>query len=120
MILVDTSIWILHLRSVGSGLGSLLSEGTVMCHPFIIGELACGRIANRSEILSLLGALPMPLVAEPSEVLSFIENHHLMGRGIGFVDANLLASAAITGVPMWTSDRKLRTIAKELGLGYAR
>ena len=119
MILVDTSVWILHLRTGGSGLESLLVEGATMCHPFVIGELACGRISNRTEILSLMGTLPSARVAGQEEVLHFIEYHQLMGRGIGFVDAHLLASAAITGVPLWTSDRKLRRVAKELGLAYA-
>jgi predicted nucleic acid-binding protein len=118
MTLVDTSIWILHLRSGHSELEALLSQGKAMCHPMVIGELACGRLANRVEILSLLSALPQVIAVEHEEVLRFIENHQIMGTGIGIVDAHLLASSAITGVRLWTGDRSLGAVARELGLRY--
>ena len=116
MVLVDTSVWVAHLRQGDIGLEALLQEGRVVCHPFIIGELACGNLKNRSEILSLLQALPGAVKAEPEEVLQFIENFSLMGKGLGYIDLNLLAAARLTGVPLWTLDKKLKEVAMQLGL----
>jgi len=93
MVLVDTSVWVAHLRRGHIGLEALLSEGHVVCHPFIVGELACGNLKNRSEILSLLQALPLATPAEHEEVMQFIENYSLMGKGLGYIDMHLLASA---------------------------
>lgn len=93
MILVDTSVWIDHLRAGDEGLIALLSGNQVLTHPFVIGELACGNLANRREVLRLLGDLPKAPVATHAEVLFFIEQHALMGRGIGYVDAHLIAAA---------------------------
>ena len=118
MILVDTSVWVAHLREGIRGLEALLGEGDVMCHPFIIGELACGNLENRAEILSLLQALPMAAHAEHGEVMHFIESYGLMGKGLGYIDMHLLASAMLTKVPLWTLDKKLNEISSKLGLSF--
>jgi len=118
MILVDTSVWVAHLREGIRGLEALLDEGDVMCHPFIIGELACGNLENRAEILSLLQALPMAAHAEHEEVMHFIESYGLMGKGLGYIDMHLLASAMLTKVPLWTVDKKLNEISSKLGLSF--
>lgn len=94
----------------------MLGEGQVVVHPFVAGELACGRLARRQEILELLAALPQADLADPDEVLTFIERHRLMGTGIGWVDAHLLASAALSRLPLWTLDRRLKRVATGLGL----
>jgi len=118
MILVDTSVWVAHLREGIRGLEALLDEGDVMCHPFIIGELACGNLENRAEILSLLQALPMAAHAEHEEVMHFIESYGLMGKGLGYIDMHLLASAMLTKVRLWTLDKKLNEISSKLGLSF--
>jgi len=118
MVLVDTSVWVAHLRKGNIGLEALLNEGHVVCHPFIIGELACGNLKNRSEILSLLYALPMATHAEHDELMQFIENHSLMGKGLGYIDMHLLASAILSKVPLWTLDKKLNQVSLRLGLAY--
>jgi predicted nucleic acid-binding protein len=118
MVLVDTSVWVAHLRDGDTGLKTLLNEGYVVCHPFIIGELACGNLKNRSEILSLLYALPMATHAEHEEVIQFIENNGLMGKGLGYIDMHLLASAILSKVPLWTLDKKLNQVSLKLGLAY--
>ena len=118
MVLVDTSVWIEHLREGNAGLEALLNEGRVICHPFIIGELACGNIRNRSEILSLLQTLPMARCAEHEEVMKFIGDHRLMGKGLGYVDMHLLASALLTMVPLWTFDMRLSEVSSTLKLQY--
>jgi predicted nucleic acid-binding protein len=116
MVLVDTSIWISHLRDGHPGLKELLFEGKVVCHPFIIGELACGNLQNRREILTLFKALPMAIQAEHEEVLRFIETHKLMGMGLGYIDVHILASALLTGVSVWTQDNPLKKAADNLDL----
>ena len=118
MVLVDTSVWVSHLREGTIGLDALLNKGQVVCHPFIIGELACGNLKNRSGILSLLQALPMAISVEHEEVMQFIETHSLMGKGLGFIDMHLLASAVLTKVPLWTLDRKLNETSLKLGMRY--
>lgn len=118
MVLVDTSVWVTHLRQTQSDLVDLLNDGEVACHPFIIGELACGNLKNRTEILLLLGALPMVVAAEHEEVLQFIESLSLMGKGLCYVDVHLLASVALSRLPIWTLDKKLGQIADLLGLNY--
>lgn len=120
MVLVDTSIWVAHLRQGNTQLEALLNEGTVVCHPFIIGELACGAMKNRVQILSLLQSLPMAKTAEHAEVLPFIEHNRLMGKGLGYVDVHLLASAVLTGVPLWTLDGKLQQSSAKLRIDYKR
>ena len=98
-------------------LASLLAGAEAYCHPFVIGELACGNLRRRPEILALLRNLPEAPVAEHEEVLEFVESHRLMGSGIGWIDAHLLASAALGGMSFWTLDRRLAGIASRLGLG---
>ena len=118
MILVDTSVWVLHLRKTQPGLVELLNEGKVVCHPFIVGELACGNVRNRTIILSLLEALSKAVVVEHEEVLAFIENHDFMGKGLGYIDVHLLASAVLIGLPLWTLDMKLKKAAAGLHCEY--
>jgi len=118
MVLVDTSIWVAHLRHGNRQLERLLMDAEVICHPFIIGELACGNINNRNEILSLLKSLPLAPVLEFDEFLFFIEENQLMRIGIGFVDVNILASAKLAGTPLWTADKKLNLAAINLSLNY--
>ncbi|OGP66458.1 MAG: ribonuclease [Deltaproteobacteria bacterium RBG_16_44_11] len=118
MVLVDTSVWVSHLRDGNDELASLLSDGRVLCHPLIVGELACGNLKDRAVILSFLQLLPMSIEAEHHEVLSFIENNRLMGKGMGYVDVHLITSAVLTGVPVWTLDKKLAQTADSLHIKY--
>jgi predicted nucleic acid-binding protein len=118
MVLVDTSVWVSHLRVGNVGLEKLLSGGEVVCHPFIIGELACGNLKNRREILAHLQSLPMTILAEDEEVLEFIENNQLMGKGLGYIDVHLIASAVLTDVPLWTLDKTLDKLTKKIGINY--
>ena len=120
MVLVDTSIWVAHLRQGNAQLEALLNEGTVVCHPFIIGELACGIMKNRVQIISLLQSLPMAETAEHREVLQFIEHNRLAGKGLGYIDVHLLSSAILTGVPLWTLDRKLQQSSTKLRIDYKK
>lgn len=118
MILVDTSIWIDHLRSGSPALASLLQSDVVCTHDFVIGELACGNLRNRGEVLGLLQSLPRLSAATEEETLFFIEQQHLMGRGIGYIDAHLLAAAVIGDIPIWTKDKSLMAIAEEKAWAY--
>ena len=118
MVLVDTSVWISHFRETHAGLVELLNNGEVVCHPFIIGEVACGNLKNRTSIILLLESLPAALVVEHEEILSFIETRNVMGKGLGYVDVHLLAAALLTGVPLWTLDKKLDKVAGELQCRY--
>jgi predicted nucleic acid-binding protein len=120
MILVDTSVWIQHLRDGEKHLEKLLFDGEVICHTHVIGELACGNIKNRKEIISLLQALPMAPQIEFSEYLYFIEKNQLNGKGIGFVDIHLLASAQLGQLKLWTADKRLKAAASNLGLNYKK
>jgi len=120
MVLVDTSVWVSHLRDGNTDLANLLNDGRVLCHPLIVGELACGNLKDRACILSFLQLLPMSIEAEHDEVLSFIENNRLMGKGMGYVDAHLITSAVLTGVPIWTLDKKLAQTADSLYKNYLR
>lgn len=116
MILVDTSIWIDHFRKGSDDLAALLNKVEVATHPFVIGELSCGNIKNREGILSLLNELPKVTVAEHEEVLELIESRKLMGNGIGWIDAHLLASSLLSGTPLWTADKRLRSVSAILGV----
>ena len=116
MILVDTSVWIEHLRAGSDRLKSLLFDQQVLCHPFVIGELACGTLQKRREILTMLNALPEAHLLEHEEVMSFLEARHLYGRGIGWVDAHLLASTLLTRCTLWTFDKPLRRAAAALNV----
>ncbi|MBA2598698.1 MAG: PIN domain-containing protein [Chloroflexia bacterium] len=119
MILVDTSVWIDHLRSGEPELAAVLDGGQVLMHPFVLGELACGNLKNRGEVLRLLDDLPAAPTATDPEVLGLIERRLLMGRGIGYVDVHLLASAALDDVArLWTRDRRLAAVAAEMELAF--
>jgi predicted nucleic acid-binding protein len=118
MVITDTSIWVTHLRQGSRQLEKLLIDAEVMCHPFIIGELACGNLKNRNEIISLLQSLPMAPTIEFDEFIFFVERNRLMGIGIGFVDVHLLASAQLIGIPLWTADKRLKSAATKLDLAY--
>jgi len=118
MVLVDTSVWVSHLRDGNTELAALLNNGMVLCHPLVIGELACGNLKDRAVILSFLQLLPLGIEAEHEEVLSFIENNRIMGKGIGYTDTQLVASALLTGAPIWTLDKKLAQVAGDLHIQY--
>ena len=115
MILVDSSVWIGHLRSTDEQLMRLLESGQVLTHPSIIGELAVGHLADRTVLLTWLGSLQASLVASHEEILALIENNFLFGRGIGYLDAEILASVRLTtGSRLWTKDRRLLEAARDL------
>ena len=114
MVLVDTSVWVSHFRETNDGLMELLNDGEVVCHPFVVGELACGNLKNRTGIIALLEALPTALVVDHEELLSFIETRKVMGKGLGYIDVHLLAAALLTDVSLWTLDKKLDKVAGEL------
>jgi len=117
VILVDTSIWVDHLRVGDPKLAALLHDGEVLTHPWVIGELALGQLSRRSEILGLLRNLPQAKAATEAEVLDLIENQQLFGLGIGYVDAHLLAATMLTtGAALWTRDKRLAAVAVHLGL----
>jgi predicted nucleic acid-binding protein len=118
MILVDTSVWVAHFRRKDSRLVELLDDGNVACHPFIIGELACGNLNNRGEILYLLQSLPAAVTAEHEEVMQFVNDNRLMGRGLGYIDMHLLVSALLTQVAIWTHDKKLHAVSAQYDLSY--
>ena len=114
--MVDTSIWIDHFNKSDKELTKLLDAGLVCIHPFIIGELACGNISNRSEILALLNALPLAETAFDHEVYTLIESKKLYGIGLGFIDVHILASALIHNVKIWTRDKSLKKVAVNLDI----
>lgn len=118
MVLVDTSVWIDHLRAGDPHLVELLDQGVVIVHDFVIGEIACGNLKNRQEVLSLLSFLPKCKSATHDEALFFINRHRLMGRGIGYVDAGLLASATLSSARLWSRDKRLAAIAEEMGCAH--
>lgn len=121
MILVDTSVWIDHLRAGDTELVVLLQAGHVLAHPFVTGELALGHLSHRSEILGPLNHLPQVKVATDQEVLTLVDNHQLFGLGIGYIDAHLLAATALTiGARLWTRDKRLATVADQLELSDRR
>lgn len=117
MILVDTSIWVDHLRVPDARLVALLDSGQVLGHAFVHGELACGSLRQRALVLSLLDRLPQAILATAEEALLVIERHRLMGTGLGYVDIHLLASAQLTpDARLWTRDRRLAEAARRLDL----
>ena len=120
MVLVDTSIWLDHLRTGYDRLIELLNEGRVLVHPFVIGELACGNIKNRAEILALLHTLPLSTVAEAEEIIDFIDANRLMGKGLGYVDVHMLASAILSNVRLWTGDKPLANTARVMGVDFEK
>ena len=120
MILADTSVWIQHFRHGEPALAGFLSDGLVLMHPFVCGELACGNLKNRSTVLSDLHALPSATSATTTEVLALIESRRLWGRGLGWVDAHLLASALLSHCAFWTLDKQLVEAAVDLRLTVIR
>jgi predicted nucleic acid-binding protein len=118
VILVDTSIWISHLRRGDAHLVEMLEQGEVQTHPMVTGELACGNLPRRKEVLALLSRLPMAPVASHEEALGFIEANRLMGRGIGYVDIHLLAATLLEGTRLWTDDARLAAAARRLFVAY--
>ena len=113
-VLADTSVWVDHLRRRSAALVELLEAGRVHVHPFVIGELACGNLAQRAKILALLSELPAARVLDHDAVLEFVDGSKLMGRGLGWVDVSLLASASVSRLALWTLDRRLARAASEL------
>ncbi|MDA8051981.1 MAG: type II toxin-antitoxin system VapC family toxin [Rhodospirillales bacterium] len=121
MILVDTSVWVDHLRVDNEVLVRLLNAGTVLAHPFVVGELALGHMRQREVLLTALSDLPHADVATDAEVLGFIDRHALLGRGIGYVDVHLLTAVRLTaGAELWTNDKRLHSVANDLGLAMTQ
>jgi predicted nucleic acid-binding protein len=116
MVLADTSVWIEHFRRGEPALAERLADGLVLMHPFVSGELACGNLKNRAVILADLHALPSSTLASNAEVLQLIDDRRLWGRGMGWIDAHLLASALLSNCRLWTLDKRLAKTALELGL----
>ena len=112
--LVDPSVWVDHLRADSPVLRRLLDQDLVKCHPLVIGELACGNMKHRSEVLASLAVLPTTLTVEYDELLTFIDTHKLFGQGLGWIDVHLLASAVLEGASLWTLDQSLRQAARKL------
>jgi predicted nucleic acid-binding protein len=119
VILVDTSIWIDHLRGGNRALAALLQTDVVCTHDFVIGELACGNLRNRAQVLGLMQSLPRLAAATDDETLFFIDKQKLMGRGIGYVDAHLLAATVLRGARLWTKDKILKGIAENGGWAHS-
>ncbi len=121
MILVDTSVWVGHLRASDETLVGLLDAGMVLAHPFVVGELALGTLTQRGTVLEALSDLPRAVVATDGEVLHLIDRHRLFGRGVGYIDIHLLAAVRLTaGAALWTHDKRLHGVAVQLGLAMAR
>jgi predicted nucleic acid-binding protein len=118
MILVDTSVWIDHLHNANEGLKELLLSNQVCIHPYILGELSCGNISNRNEVLSLFRALPIIDAALDEQVFAFIEERKLYGKGLGFIDVHILASALIHHLYVWTNDKSLQRVIREFGISF--
>lgn len=113
-ILVDTSVWIDHFRKSSPTLQRLLDNDLVLCHPLIIGEITCGNIRHRSEVLESLAMLPSTPTLDYQELLTFLETHRLFGQGLGWIDIHLLASTLLQHVTLWTLDQSLRNAARKL------
>ena len=121
MILVDTSVWVEHLRRREPILEAALNANEVLMHPFVLGELACGNLNRRAEVLSLMRELPPAPVVTEDEALDFIDRRKLMGRGVGYVDVHLLASVVLTeSTSLWTRDKWLASLADDLGRAFTR
>ncbi|HTA44476.1 MAG TPA: PIN domain-containing protein [Bryobacteraceae bacterium] len=120
MVLVDSSVWIDHFRKGHTGLAALLNEASVLTHPFIIGELACGNLKHRNLILENLAELPAAAVATHEEAFDLLLDRKLYARGIGWVDAHLIASALLSNCPLWTLDERLKQTAASAGVAIRR
>ena len=119
MILVDTSIWIQHLREGNAALRRLLEQGQVLSHPFVIGELALGNLKQRDLVLGALEDLPKAAVARDDEVLHYISHRALAGLGVGYVDAHLLAAVELTPAALlWTRDKRLAGLAARISVAF--
>lgn len=118
MVLADTSIWVSHFRDKNPPHKSLLMEGQIICHPFVIGDLACGNLKNRAEILMLLEALPTATKADHEEIMHFIETNQLMGHDLDYFDVHLLASALLSTALLWTKDKNLEEAADKLNIAF--
>jgi predicted nucleic acid-binding protein len=118
VLLVDTSVWVDHFRRTNKRLSKLLVEAEVLTHQFVVGELACGNLKNRGQILGLLRELPSAQLATHEETLTLLEKRKLMGKGIGWIDAHLLASALLSDAQLWTYDKRLNTGAAEIGVEF--
>ena len=116
MVLVDTSVWIAHLRERQAALAEILGDGQVLMHPFVTGELACGNLNKRADVLADLTALPAAIIASDAEVMRLVEGRRLWGRGLGWIDVHLLASALLTHCRLWTLDKRLGAAASEVGV----
>jgi predicted nucleic acid-binding protein len=116
--LVDTSVWIDHFRRSDAALVAALDRGDVHCHEFVIGELACGTLPRRDEVLALIRTLPRVPVAVHEETMTLVAERRLWSRGLGWVDVSLLAAAVIAGVRLWTRDRRLHAVVRDLGLAW--
>jgi predicted nucleic acid-binding protein len=121
VILVDTSVWVDHLRRPEPTLVAALDAGQVLMHPFILGEIACGNLRHRANVLALMRELPPAPVATEKEALDFIDRRSLMGQGIGYIDVHLLASVVLSGTArLWTRDKRLAVVAGGLGLEFGK
>jgi predicted nucleic acid-binding protein len=118
VILVDTSVWVEHLRRGNARLAGLLDQGQVACHPFVIGELMLGTFKNRTEVLDLLAELPAAQVVRHEDALTLVTQRALFGKGLGWVDVHLVSSALVERVPFWTLDRRLAAVARALNAGW--
>jgi len=119
VILVDTSVWVDHLRKRDPAVAAALDAGRVAMHPFVLGEIACGNLTHRAQVLALMRDLPCAPIATENEAMDFIDRRKLMGRGIGYVDVHLLASVVLSGTGrLWTRDRRLAGVADELSLAF--
>jgi len=118
MVLVDTSVWVDHLRQHSGRLAALLDRGQVVCHPFVLGELALGSLRNRPVLLGLLGELPSAALVGHDEAMALVERHDLPSAGIGWVDVHLLAAALVEDLQIWTNDRRLDMVAGRLGAAW--
>jgi predicted nucleic acid-binding protein len=113
-ILVDTSVWIGHFRTDSPALRQLLDNDLVVCHPLVIGEIACGNMRHRAAVLESLAVLPTAPTIDHQELLTFLDTHKLFGQGLGWIDVHLLASTMLQQVTLWTLDQPLRNAAKTL------
>ena len=117
MILVDTSVWIDHLRQGNDRLSDLLNRGGVATHPFVLGELSLGNISRRETFLELIRNLPLAKEATHDEVITFIEEHRMWGKGLGLFDMHILCSSLIDSIPLWTLNKRLAKAAQDFGNG---
>jgi len=119
MILVDTSVWIDHLRAGDAHLSTLLSLTNVVMHPMVLGELACGSLQDRQTLIALWRNLPQLAAVTDAEALYCLDQNRLWGRGIGYIDLHLLAAVALSAqARLWTRDKRLRETAQRIGLAY--